>query len=136
MSTPDADAMFDAMQATIEAAISLTGAQWRVFDYGTVPTPLPRVYFLLSVEPMANPVGRRMSGDDAPKNLWRITVRQCAKEPSEARWAMGRTDIALRGVRVPVDGGVTTPIRFERAQAPEPTDDRRSEGLSSWTCSL
>lgn len=128
----DSRPLTEAVRAAVETAL---GA-WQVYDYGQVPGadnnagPMPAIYGLLSVERTPGSE-RRMSGQHNVSG-WRIVVRVVGTTVNETRWALNKVAVALNETTLNVGTRSTTPIQFERDQAPE-LDEGRFSALSSWT---
>lgn len=131
----DARPLTEAIRAAIEADLG----GWQVYDYGQVPGAdgqpgtLPNIYALLSVERRGNSQIRTVAR--TTRTGWRFTVRVVGRTVNEARWALAKVAEAVNEVVIVVADEQTTPIQFERDQAPELDEDRYT-ALSSWTLAL
>lgn len=134
-------ALLDArpMATAIRAAIAAYEDSLPVYDYGRVPGSddnagtLPPIFALLTVERRGNPQLRASAR--TTRTGWRFTVRVVGRSTLEAEWALAKVAGALNEVVLTVAGEATTPIQFERSQAPE-LDEGRFSGLSSWTLAI
>lgn len=134
-------ALLDARPLTeaIRAAIQYFEDDLPVYDYGRVPGAdgnagtLPNIYALLSVERRGNPQIRASAR--TTRTGWRFTVRVVGRTTNEARWALAKVAGAVNEAVLVVGDEQTTPIQFERDQAPE-LDEGRHAALSSWTLAI
>ena len=123
----------------IRTAIEAQFGTWQVYDYGQVPGAdgnagtLPDIYALLSVERRGNPQVRASAR--TTRTGWRFTVRVVGRTVNEARWALAKVAAAVNENQLNVGTDTTTPIQFERDQAPE-LDEGRYTALSSWTLAI
>lgn len=137
----DSRPLAEALRTTIEAQLG----GWQVFDYGRVPgdvnnpdevernLPMPEIFALLSLERRSNAQTRASARTS--RTGWRFTIRVVGSTPNEARWALAKAAAAVNEVRLAVGDATTTPIQFERDQAPE-LDEGHFSALSSWTFAI
>ena len=131
----DARPVVEAIRTAIEAQLG----GWQVYDYGQVPGAdgntgtLPNIYALLAVERRGNPQVRASAR--TTRTGWRFTVRVVGRTVNEARWALAKVAGAVNEAILVVGDEQTTPIQFERDQAPE-LDEGRYTALSSWTLAI
>lgn len=119
-------------RSVLTAAIATHEDDLPVYDYGKVPSTLPPIYALLSVE--RTYVQPRKVGV-ATRSGWRVSLRYVGRSVAEASWAGLKAAQALDQQRLVFDGFTSSPLTHESTTQIEP-DDGRFSGLTNYTYTL
>jgi hypothetical protein len=119
--------------AAIKAAIKTHFGRWDAYDYGEVPSPLPFIYALVSVDRRFIPARRTTA--QAGRSSWRVTVRSVGRTADECRWAATKVAEALDEALLTVGGYGSTRLLHESSSDAEP-DDGVFSALSSYTYTI
>lgn len=116
-----------------------------VYDYDQIPgspqnssltqrtAPVPDLFAAVAVDRRYVPVQRRVALPG--RSSWRLSVRCVGRTVREAQWVQDRTQDALDGATLTVDGFQSTPLLFESNESPVWDDGRYScEIVYTYTC--
>lgn len=118
-----------AIEALLDAVVDPKGA----FEYDAVPSPRPTRYIEFGIS-------RRFGGEPRTSSRkattgYRLSVRAVADTIKDARTMHEKARAALEGIRVTVDGRVSTPIQFETEEEVGP-DDGKFSGHIAYTYTI
>lgn len=118
---------------TLLATVDTALGEWSAFRYGELDgKTLPHIFALVSLE-------RRFVAPDrngrSGRSGWRVSVRFVGRSPKEAEWAGYLVGQALDGVRLTIDGHISTPVTHESTDAVR-SDEGRFSGESFFTYTL